>query len=230
MQGKRFVATFNIELPAGQTPENWSRHALECKGSRQLALCSNWKLTSEDSAIFLVEHSEAADEGNVYYNRSLGYVGSSLKEFDAIEDLLQPEQCTAANPTLLAAVAAPGTASTGTFIPAAQRQFDTTVVPINASQRAAVQDLPGGLSNIIEARAPASLVSPEPYMHTQNCAVASDAAVAVFGSAERLGTQAVYYTIDGYLHADPELSAWRSARSSWCYTLRRVGSMMQQRD
>jgi hypothetical protein len=52
----RFVATFYIELPAGQTPENWSRHALECKGSRQLALCSNWKLTSENSAIFLVSH------------------------------------------------------------------------------------------------------------------------------------------------------------------------------
>jgi hypothetical protein len=52
----------------------------------------------------------------------------------------------------------------------------------------------------------------------------------VFGSAERLGTQAVNYTIDGYLRADPELRVWRSAQSAWWHTLRRVCSVMHRRD
>jgi hypothetical protein len=46
-----------------------------------------------------VEHSNAV-EGETYYVRSLGYVGSFIKQFQAIEDLLQPD-CTAADLALV---------------------------------------------------------------------------------------------------------------------------------
>jgi hypothetical protein len=74
------------------------------------------------------------------------------------------------------------------------------------------------------------------YCYVRSCNVVRPAyscvllALQVFGNSDRLGAQAVHYTMEGRLRADPELRAWRHARSMWRKALHLVQTRMQQLD
>ncbi|CAM9392503.1 unnamed protein product, partial [Ectocarpus sp. 12 AP-2014] len=84
--------------------------------------------------------------------RSLGYVGSFLREYGSAAELLRRDE----SDSLLTAVAAPGqctlpsSSGAGTFLPRGQvRTLDTSSVPLNATQKDAVLSLTGGLDLVV---------------------------------------------------------------------------------
>ncbi|CAM9700327.1 unnamed protein product, partial [Sphacelaria rigidula] len=78
--------------------------------------------------------------------RSLGYVGSFLREYSSAADLLAG----ARSSPLLSVVTAPGQhQGEGTFVPADDAAIDSSRVPLNSTQRRAVTSLSGGLDIII---------------------------------------------------------------------------------
>lgn len=78
--------------------------------------------------------------------RSLGYVGSFVREYRGTAALLAGVRTS----RLLPAVAAPGICQTeGTFVPPNNAAIDTSGVPLNCTQRRAVNNLSGGLDIIV---------------------------------------------------------------------------------
>lgn len=136
----------------------WSRHLVQFEGESVPALVAVCGDGATDHQAFL---AVASGPGGVPARsqfletrvRSLGYVGSFLREYGSAAELLRKN---AHNPLLLAA-AAPGRhgqessgSAGGTFVPHGDvRALDTSSVPLNPTQRDAVLNLTGGLDLIV---------------------------------------------------------------------------------
>ncbi|CAM9230500.1 unnamed protein product, partial [Ascophyllum nodosum] len=172
--------------------------------------------------------------------RSLGYVGSFLREYGSAADLLDSLKKGRRN-ALLETVCAPGQrasagyAQRGSFVPSsAVGNLDTSHVPLNETQREAVMRLTGGLDiivgppgtgksttihHIIDARvAKGSRVLVTSIRNQAIDAVTPKLAafgVLVFGNEDRLGKHAREFTVEGRLRNDPELVFWRGVDGAW---------------
>ena len=138
--------------------ETWSRHVVQFHGEKTLALVVVCECSSGDheARISLVP----ADKfGDARYRsktlvRSLGYVGSFLREYGSAARLLQVRG--KSSNALLKTVSAPGRqrkeypATAGSFVPASSvGRLDTSRVSLNAAQREAVMKLTGCLDIIV---------------------------------------------------------------------------------
>lgn len=133
----------------------WTRHAIQFAGLPVPALvvkCRNGP--SDYEAYLTVAGTGTNGRGGVPLRdqdlqtrvRSLGYVGSFLREYSSAADLLAG----ARSSPLLSVVTAPGQhQGEGTFVPADDAAIDSSRVPLNSTQRRAVTSLSGGLDIII---------------------------------------------------------------------------------
>lgn len=135
--------------------EPWVRHAVQFEGNTAPALvvmCNDGASDYETYITVAGAHGHGGVPSRTLYSqtrvRSLGYVGSFLREYGSAADLL----CGVRSSRLLAAVAAPGPgkhAAGGTFVPVEDITIDTSCVPLNSTQRRAVANLSGGLDSIV---------------------------------------------------------------------------------
>lgn len=136
--------------------DTWSRHMVQIEGMAAPALVFMCTTAANDHQAFLgLCGSVPPLSANLQMRiRSLGYVGSFLREYGSAADLLRSDH---ERNRLLRAVASPRhqasgshSGNRGTFVPAADNKvLDTSEVPLNASQRAAVLNLGGGLDIIV---------------------------------------------------------------------------------
>lgn len=134
----------------------WSRHLVEFEDS-SIALVVACGEGVTDNEAFLAIAPGAGDipvrSAHLQTRvRSLGYVGSFLREYGSAAELLRRDE----SDSLLNAVAAPGqctlpsSSGAGTFLPRGQvRTLDTSSVPLNATQKDAVLSLTGGLDLVV---------------------------------------------------------------------------------
>lgn len=138
----------------------WSRHLVQFEGESVPALVFVCGDGATDHQAFLAVASgpggvPARSSSLVTCVRSLGYVGSFLREYGSAAELLARGESN----ELLQTVAAPGShglgggsggLAGGTFVPRGDvRALDTSVVPLNSAQRDAVLNLTGGLDLIV---------------------------------------------------------------------------------
>lgn len=138
----------------------WSRHLIQFEGESVAALAVVCGDGATDHQAFLAVASGAG--GGVparsqYLTtrvRTLGYVGSFLREYGSAAELR--ERHGDDNDLLLAVAAPPGGCGLlpgsleGTFVPRGDvRALDTSSVPLNSTQREAVLKLTGGLDLIV---------------------------------------------------------------------------------
>ncbi|CAM9967678.1 unnamed protein product, partial [Ascophyllum nodosum] len=223
--------------------ETWSRHVVQFHGEKTLALVVVCECSSGDHEA-RISLAPADKFGDARYRsktlvRSLGYVGSFLREYGSAARLLQVRG--ESSNALLKTVSAPGRqrkeypATAGSFVPASSvGRLDTSRVSLNAAQREAVMKLTGCLDIIV---GPPGTGKSTTIYHIIDARVAKDArvlvtsirnqavdavvakvaafGVLVFGSENRLGTHAKEFTIDGRLRNDPELVFWRGVHETW---------------
>lgn len=149
----------------------WSRHLVEFEGS-SIALVVACGEGGTDNEAFLafapgVDDIPVRSERLQTHVRSLGYVGSFLREYGSASELLRRDE----NGSLLNAVAAPGrctlpsSSGEGTFLPRDHvHALDTSSVPLNATQKDAVLSLTGGLDLIVGP--PGEKATPQPTSTT----------------------------------------------------------------
>lgn len=135
----------------------WSRHLVQFEGQTVPTLVVVCGDGATDHQAFLAIASggggvPARSEHLSTRVRSLGYVGSFLREYGSAAEL---RTCVDSN-NLLLAVAAPGrqgeaspALSQGTFVSRGDANLDTSSVPLNSTQREAVLNLTGGLDLIV---------------------------------------------------------------------------------
>lgn len=138
--------------------EPWSRHAIQFEGNSVPTLVLVCKTGhTKNNAILKIPSARGLGggvppswlESSQTRVRSLGYVGSFLREYCSAAELLSGMR----HSTLLGVVAAPAklrsSPAGGTFLWADDRSLDTASVPLNATQRNAVLNLTGGLDIIV---------------------------------------------------------------------------------
>lgn len=141
---------------------SWSGHVVQIEGYTVPALVvtsSNWGKANR--ACLTIASAQGFGNGGVPARslslrtrvRSLGYVGSFLRQYGSAAALTRLDDSSSG---LLKMVAAPGKHANkrrtprGTFVPAANiADLDTSRVPLNKSQRDAVMNLNGGLDIIV---------------------------------------------------------------------------------
>lgn len=133
----------------------WTRHAIQFEGEAVPALVVKCRDGPTDYQAYLTIAGTGTngrsgvplrDQDLQTRVRSLGYVGSFLREYSSAADLLAG----ARSSPLLSAVTAPGQhQGEGTFVPADNATIDTSRVPLNSTQRRAVTSLSGGLDIVI---------------------------------------------------------------------------------
>ena len=138
--------------------EPWSRHVVQLHGETFPFLVVGCAcLTSHHRARLSLAPVEGIDVPcrPRTFVRSLGYVGSFLREYGSAADLLHSLSKRTEN-SLLETVCAPGQrasagyAQRGSFVPSsAVGNLDTSHVPLNETQREAVMRLTGGLDIIV---------------------------------------------------------------------------------
>eukprot|EP00903_Cladosiphon_okamuranus_P010260 g9714.t1 len=226
----------------------WSRHLVHFEGESVPALVVVSCDGDTDHQAFLAV-AFGADGGVPARSeflktrvRSLGYVGSFIREYGSAAKLLKNDDD---NP-LLRNVAAPGAhgygfpgSEGGTFVHSSDvGALDTSSVPLNATQREAVLNLSGGLDLIV---GPPGTGKSTTIYHVIKSRVQKGArvlitsirnqaidavtgkvvalGVLVFGSEARLGVHAKELTMAGRMRNDPELVFWRQTRTAWTTTL-----------
>ncbi|CAM9344675.1 unnamed protein product [Ectocarpus sp. 12 AP-2014] len=224
----------------------WSRHLVEFDDS-SIALVVACVEGVTDNEAFLaiapgVDDIPVRSEHLQTRVRSLGYVGSFLREYGSAAELLRRDE----SDSLLNAVAAPGqctlpsSSGAGTFLPRGQvRTLDTSSVPLNATQKDAVLSLTGGLDlvvgppgtgksttiyHIIESRIRAEgrvLITSIRNQAVDAVTEKVDSfGVLVFGNEARLGPHSKNFTMSGRMTNDAELLFWRDARATWAKHLK----------
>ena len=138
--------------------EPWSRHVVQMHGETSPFLVVECAcLKDRHRARLLLAPVEGIDFPcrSRTFVRSLGYVGSFLREYGSAADLLDSLKKGRRN-ALLETVCAPGQrasaghAQRGSFVPSsAVGNLDTSHVPLNETQREAVMRLTGGLDIIV---------------------------------------------------------------------------------
>lgn len=134
----------------------WSRHLVEFEGSSiGLVVACRDGVTDNEAFLAIAPGADGIPVRSEYLQtrvRSLGYVGSFLREYGSAAELLRRDESN----SLLNAVAAPGqctfpsSSGGGTFLPRGQvHALDTSSVPLNATQKEAVLSLTGGLDLIV---------------------------------------------------------------------------------
>lgn len=138
--------------------EPWSRHLVQFEGESVPALVVMCGDGATDHQAFLTLASGSGGVPNLSQLletrvRSLGYVGSFLREYGSAAELRENGD----ENDLLLNVAAPGAhghglrgSTGGTFVHSGDvHALDTSSVPLNSSQREAVLNLSGGLDLIV---------------------------------------------------------------------------------
>ena len=138
--------------------ETWTRHVVQFHGEKTLAVVVACECSSGDHDA-RISIAPADDVSDARYHsktlaRSLGYVGSFLREYGSAARLLQVRG--ESSSALLRTVSAPGRqrkeypATAGSFVPASSvGRLDTSRVSLNAAQREAVMKLTGCLDMIV---------------------------------------------------------------------------------
>lgn len=159
-------STMHNSADGGKTPHNfklepWSSHAIQFEGNSVpcLATVCEDGPTDYHTCLEVVPAREVDDGGSPTLSlslrtrvRSLGYVGSFLREYQSAAKLLHG----GISSSLLSAVAAPSKRLLGsqtfggTFVrPTGAGSLDTSQVPVNLNQQKAVMNLTGGLDIIV---------------------------------------------------------------------------------
>ncbi|CAN0558157.1 unnamed protein product, partial [Ectocarpus sp. 8 AP-2014] len=134
----------------------WSRHLVEFEDSSiALVVACGEGVTDNEAFLAITPGTDDISVRSEHLQtrvRSLGYVGSFLREYGSAAELLRRDE----SDSLLNAVAAPGqctlpsSSGAGTFLPRGQvRTLDTSSVPLNATQKNAVLSLTGGLDLVV---------------------------------------------------------------------------------
>lgn len=138
--------------------EPWSRHAIQFEGNKVPALVAVCvPEPTAGQAVIMIASTQGIEEGVPRSwstscrtrVRSLGYVGSFIREYCSAADLLSGVR----HSPLLGVVAAPrkqrGGPAGSTFSLADINALDTSTVPLNIPQRNAVLNLTGGLDIVV---------------------------------------------------------------------------------
>lgn len=130
------------------TTDPWSRHLVQLEGQNIPAFVITCKCASDHVAtLSFMEPIRGVSGIRV---RSLGYVGSFIREYESAARLLRFK---ATNNELLKIVSSPGRKDTpegGSFVPVTSiRNIDTSRVPLSTAQSKAVLALNGGLDIIV---------------------------------------------------------------------------------
>ncbi|PRW58176.1 DNA helicase [Chlorella sorokiniana] len=216
--------------------DSWGRHLVQVRetGSFHLAIMAKQDDETQEHVMALLPTVECSGSASM---RTLGFVGPFLAQYEAAQGLRYSLHCSTLpdrTRQLLAAVVRPSTlysrGAASTLLPAGAR-LRTDEVPINASQRAAVEALRGGL-NIIHG--PPGTGKSTTIFHlidagvqpdaqvlvtcTRNQAVDSvvdkvarlEGGILVFGNAKRLGERAAQHTLEARVEAHPAVVVWRA--------------------
>ncbi|CAM9848093.1 unnamed protein product [Ectocarpus fasciculatus] len=219
----------------------WSRHLVEFEGSSiALVIACREGVTDNEAFLAIASGAGGIPVRSEYLQtrvRSLGYVGSFLREYGSAAELLRRDESN----SLLNAVAAPGqctfpsSSGGGTFLPRGQvHALDTSCVPLNATQKEAVLSLTGGLDlivgppgtgksttiyHVIESRIRAEgrvLITSIRNQAVDAVTEKVDSfGVLVFGNEARLGPHSKNFTMPGRIANDPELVFWRDVQATW---------------
>lgn len=151
----RKVDSMGREVGHNFKTDPWTRHALQFDGEIIPTLVVSCRDGPTDHQTFLTiagtgiggrDGMPRCSPGLHTRVRSLGYVGSFLREYSSAADLLAGVRSS----SLLPAVAAPGHhLGEGTFVPVDDAVFESTRVPLNKTQLRAVRSLGGGLDIVV---------------------------------------------------------------------------------
>lgn len=133
----------------------WTRHALQFEGEiiPTLVVSCRGGSTNYQTYLTIAGTGTGGRDGKPRCSpglhtrvRSLGYVGSFLREYSSAADLLAGVRSS----SLLPAISAPGQhRGEGTFVPVDDAVFETSRVPLNSTQLLAVRSLSGGLDIVV---------------------------------------------------------------------------------